>query len=159
MIAGVIVLVRRRSNTARTNVKQTLEKYQSAYASPSKTASATAIPADADEATLSALLRLGMLEDGLDDREKMFIFKWGRKNGLSTTRMQALFKQAKQGQGEIHAGDRNDLDLITCLAMVDGSLSARELSVLNAVARKTGLSAQDLREIIVGVETGTLAPA
>ena len=73
--------------------------------------------------------------------------------------MREFFERAKEGQGEVHARDRDDLVLMTCLAMVDGSLSARELSVLKAIGKKTGIGEKDLREIIVGVEAGTLAPA
>ena len=159
LIAGAIVLMNRRAKTASVRVKQTLKKYQAAHAPKTRTDAATATPADPDETTLSVLLRLAMLEDDFDIREKKFIGRWASKNGVPASRMQELFEQARQGDKVIHTTDRNDLILMTCLAMVDGTLSTRELSVLNAVGRKMGLTAPDVREIVVGVETGTLAPA
>ncbi len=164
LIIGGIIMVKRQSKKASANVQQTLNNYQKSHQPETQNSASTS---DADlsstssntaEATFMALAKIAVIDGDLDKKENKFIIKWGKKSGIDEARMKTLFKHAKQGGGEEHKTNRNDLILMTCLAMADGVLSTNELSHLNKIGWNIGLTAKDVREIIVGVESGTLAP-
>lgn len=112
--------------------------------------------AGAIEQTFSHLAALGLAEGGLGRSEVKFLTRWGERNGLPGTRMRELLADARSGSGGMEAATREDLELLVCMAMVDGVLSAREWSVLKILAKRLEMSHDELQELVAGVET---APA
>lgn len=162
IIAGVI-FVRRRMKANRENVERALRMQQASaerQSAPGPQAAAPPEPPAAlAEATFTALARLSLVDGVLDKKENRFLVAWGRRNGIAPARLKELFAAARQPGGEIRAASRNDVVLMACLAMADGAISAREMSVLTSLGSQIGLTARDMREIVVGVQSGSLAPA
>lgn len=113
---------------------------------------------NAIEQTFVHLGMMAMIEGGLDKKEVKMLLRWGQDNGISKERMEALKAMARQGD---HSGDiasREDLELLACMALVDGEMSKSEWSVLVALARRMGLSGVDVRQIVSDIESGELVP-
>lgn len=111
------------------------------------------------EQTFIHLAMLALAEGGLDKKENKMLITWGNENGIPKDRMKALFAEAKTGEIETHPSTREDLELLTCMALVDGELSRSEWAMLVKFATKMGRTAFDVRNIISDIETGKLAPA
>jgi hypothetical protein len=111
------------------------------------------------EATFLNLSKLALAEGGLDAGEKKYLVRWGVKSGIPKERMKALFARARAEGGALSATHREDLTILACLALADGVLSTKELKHLLDFAKRLGLSAADLRQVIVEVESPPPAPA
>ncbi|MCO6047282.1 hypothetical protein NG895_25560 [Aeoliella sp. ICT_H6.2] len=156
VVAGIVYLLRSKKS-AKKNVENALSQYQQTHADDGFDIDGPGMSAGLAEQTFSNLAKLA-LEGGLSKHENKFLVKWAEKNGIDADRMKQLFAQAKEDPTPTQAADRNDFVLLVCLAMADGTLSMREQSALKAMAGRLGLSKGDVREIVVGVETGELVP-
>ncbi|WP_425398885.1 TMEM43 family protein [Aeoliella sp.] len=159
VIAGIVWLVRSRRK-AKQNVQTALTHYQQAHASDVDDGfdlDGPGMSTGLAEKTFGNLAKLA-LEGGLSKQENRFLVKWAEKNGIDAERMKQLYDEAKQDSTPARAADRNDFVLLVCLAMADGTLSAREQSVLKRMAKHLGLSTDEVRKIVIGVETGVLEP-
>jgi len=164
LIVTVVVLFQRRAKAARENVRASLRERRPGRAAGLTGAGAPAAgaaPSDTRtvEALFISLATLALADGTLDEKENRFLVRWGRGSGIARARMKELFALAKREHGPVHAADREDLVLLTCLAMADGTLSVKELSGLIAIGKRIGLSVEDVREIIVAVESDAAAPA
>jgi hypothetical protein len=159
IVIMAVVGFRYYSKVARTNVRQNLERYRGGELVIGETAATATSLADRAETSFKNLAKVAQAEGGLSKKENRYLVQWGQRSGLSEPRMKALFAEAKQEGGLPQATDRADLVLLTCLAMADGVLSTKELSMLNAFGKGIGLSTHDVRKIIVQLESRTPAAA
>lgn len=111
------------------------------------------------EDTFVNLAKLALAEGGVRKGEQKYLTSWGTKNGISKERMKVLFVRAKQEGGALTATHREDLEILACLAMAEGQLSTRELKRLLDFGNKLGMSAAEMRNVILRVESAAPAPA
>ena len=111
------------------------------------------------EQTFIHLAMLALAEGGLNKKENKMLVTWGKNNGITKDRMKALFEQAKDGEINSHPSTQEDLELLTCMALIDGELSKKEWSMLVKFASKMQRSAYDVLNIISDIESGKLVPA
>jgi hypothetical protein len=133
---------------------------------PVTPAQETALTGDGDESGLDVIEKtfvhlaiMALAEGGLDKKENKMLVTWGKENGVTKERMKELYVKAKKGDVAHHPANREDLELLACMALIDGDLSKREWKILVTIASKMGLSALDVRNIISDIASGQLAPA
>ena len=175
LIAGVVVF-RRKANAARENVRESLQQQLDQRSSErsaqvqqsleSKLATLSSEPPPKPERpkftvedTFVNLTRIALADGDLDRREQKYLIRWGTNSGISKDRMKELFARAKRDGAPLTATHRDDLVLLACVAMADGTLSLRELSRLNDFGKRLGIPEREVRRIIVSVESRQPAPA
>lgn len=109
------------------------------------------------EQTFLQLATMGHAEGGFKKKESKLLNKWGEKHNVSKERMSELFAQAEKGNDQPRPTKREDLELLTMMALVDGELSTGEWKILVKFAQRMGLAMLDVRNIIRGIESGELA--
>ena len=107
------------------------------------------------ERTFKNLAKVALAESGLSKKENAYLVKWGQRSGLTEPQMKTFFAAAKQEGGPPQVTDRADLSLLACLAMADGRMSTKELSLLNTFGKSLGMSTHDVRTMIVQLESKT----
>ena len=70
--------------------------------------------------------------------------------------MEELFDQAEKGNTQLCPAKREDLELLTIMALVDGEISTDEWKLLVKFAQRMGLALLGVRNIIGGIESGEL---
>jgi tellurite resistance protein len=158
LLIGAVILIKRQSKKASVNVQRTLDTYEKTHNTEMQTNDASTIKTSNAEVTIAALIKIAMTDGNYNKKENKFIRNWALKNGITESRVDELFLEAKQSS-EQHEISRNDVIIMACLAMADGLLSERERSYLNKIGWTIGLTQNDIREIIIGIEEGTLAPS
>ena len=175
LVAGVVVF-RRKANAARENVRESLQQQLDQRSSErsaqlrqsleSKLATPSSGPPPKPERpeftvedTFVNLARLALADGDVDRREQKYLVRWGTNSGISKDRMKELFARAKRDGATLTATHRDDLVLLACVAMADGTLSLRELSRLNDFAKRLGIPEREVRRIIVSVESRQPAQA
>lgn len=155
VVVGFLVF-RWRAKHARRNVRQSVDRLQEEDSSPIDELLRRESLARRAETTFTNLAKLALADGGLSKKENKHLVRWGKRSGLTEDRLKELFAQAKREGGDPEATDRADLTLLTCLALRDGVLSTKELSVLNGFGKKLGMTAHDVRKVIVRLERGAL---
>ena len=176
VIIACVVVFRRRANTARDNVRESLDQElaqrsrqratEVQQSLDAKLASMSSAPPPAPtkpaftvEDTFVNLARLALADGDLDRREQKYLVRWGTNSGIAKERMKELFARAKRDGATLDATHRDDLVPLVCVAMADGTLSLRELSRLNGFAKRLGIPEREVRRIIKNVESRQPAPA
>ena len=121
--------------------------------------SAISLPAQDNnliEQTFLQLATMGHAEGGFKKKERKLLNKWGGKHNVSEERMSELLTQAKKGGDQPSPTKREDLELLTIMALVDGEISTDEWKLLVKFAQRMGLALLDVRNIIRGIESGEL---
>jgi hypothetical protein len=121
--------------------------------------SAISLPAQDNnliEQTFLQLATMGHAEGGFKKKERKLLNKWGGKHNVSEERMSELLTQAEKGGDQPSPTKREDLELLTIMALVDGEISTDEWKLLVKFAQRMGLALLDVRNIIRGVESGEL---
>ncbi len=178
VLGGVIYLVQR-SRVAKANAEKTLEQ----RLATNRTAGAAAVPSPAGiaatpaaaisvtgnqvrdsaaaaadtitiEQTFINLSMLALAEGGLHRKEYRYLAEWGKRNGVTSERMEQLFAAARKPLNPGHPANREDLELLVCMAMADGVLSKQEWSMLMGFGSRIGLAETEVRSMIRDVESG-----
>ena len=105
------------------------------------------------------LATMALADGGLKKRENKMLVNWGVDNGVEKERIKELFIQAKSAEVDMGETSRTDLELLACMALVDGELSRSEWKLLTKIAEKMGVPGLELRNIINDIETSRLLPA
>lgn len=158
LLVGAIYFIWRAKGKAKANAGRALDYYQQKHATEALDISQPRMSAGLAEESFRNLAKLAS-EGGLGKKENQFLVKWGEQNGIDPRRMHELVAEAQADDNPVQAATRDDFILLICLALVDGMLSSREQSALTSLAKQLGLTSDDVREIIVAVESGELLPA
>jgi hypothetical protein len=110
------------------------------------------------ERTFLNLAHVARVGGQFDKREKRFLVRWGRKQGIPDARMKELFSEAKNGGEIAMPWKRSELELLVCMALVDGALSSEEWELLKRCAEGVGMTVAQLKSVVREAQTGRLAP-
>ncbi|MDH5784860.1 MAG: TMEM43 family protein [Chromatiales bacterium] len=112
---------------------------------------------DIIERTFLHMIAMGVADGGLKKQENKMLIDWGGSNGLSKSSMKQLFEQVKSGSNNAKDASREDLELMACMALVDGEISRGEWVLLTKLAKKVNVTMSELRGIIGDIESGKLS--
>ena len=99
---------------------------------------------------------MATVEGQFDKRENRFLADWGREQGISSERMQALFRDATQGRLRDEPLTGYDLELLACMALADGVATKKEWQFLQKIGKAMGRSSDDLNRLLRAVADGSI---
>ncbi|MGK0155002.1 MAG: hypothetical protein ACI9SE_001962 [Neolewinella sp.] len=151
---GAYVALRMRSKQAKENAGQTLSRMTATMASERDAADGgSETGSDAVENALRNLAAMAAADGKLDKREQKFLVRWGEQHGLSKQQVETLFKQQMMSKQQPKVSSRDDLVVITCLALADGRISTKELRLLRSLGTGLGMTNDDMQSMILEVES------